>query len=150
MLHIIHIRTGQCHPLCTYSCKLPRSTRVAPSLFLRARSSLSSLLFDFSASRSSLVRLFTAGIKLHTRWWDTSHFISPCFFKLANFIELGTQKKKTYLSSEVSLTPSTIALSTKADKQSATGFDKLAEDRPTLCRRTSWRWAPEWRKHWKL
>lgn len=75
----------------TYSCKLPRSTRVAPSLFLRARSSLSSLLFDFSASRSSLVRLFTAGIKLHTR--DTSQFISPCFFNLANFIEEKKQNR---------------------------------------------------------
>lgn len=52
----------------SYSCKVLRSTRVAPSLFLRARSSLSSLLFDFSASRSSLVRLFTAGIKLDETW----------------------------------------------------------------------------------
>lgn len=77
----------------TYSCKPPRSTRVDPSLFLRARSSLSSLLFDFSASRSSLVRLFTAGIKLHTRWRDTSQFISPCFFNLANFIEEKKQNR---------------------------------------------------------
>lgn len=41
------------------------SIRVAPSLFLRALSSLSILQWDFSASKSSLVRLFTAGIKLN-------------------------------------------------------------------------------------
>lgn len=51
----------------TYSCKLLRSTRVSASFFLRAFSSLSSLLCVFSASRCSLVKLFTAGKKLHRR-----------------------------------------------------------------------------------
>lgn len=60
---------------CSYSCRCPRSTSVAPSLFLRALSSRSSLLFDFSASRSSLVRLFTAGKRL--RHPHTQHLRHP-------------------------------------------------------------------------
>lgn len=52
------------HILSSYSCKLFRSIMASPNLPLRALSFLSIVLFDFSASRSSLVRLFTAGMKL--------------------------------------------------------------------------------------
>lgn len=59
----------------TNSCKLLRSTRVSASFFLRAFSSLSSLLCVFSASRCSLVKLFTAGKKLHRRLKKTKRLL---------------------------------------------------------------------------
>lgn len=95
----------------TYSCKLLRSTRVSASFFLRAFSSLSSLLCVFSASRCSLVKLFTAGKKLHRRLKKKKK-------RLLRMREETHSKfaTTTNLARDESFTPSTIALSTKAER----------------------------------